>query len=931
MMFFFTKPNPTMTMLLRIICLIAFSSVSLLAKENKLSWEALPDVPGKLGVAGPFAGAHNNALIVAGGANFPEGEPWRVTADGYNSPKVYYDKIYIVTKNGEEYSINESKTKLPQVIGYGVSIPTEKGVICIGGEWKDNIKDEATKKYKSTSDLYLSAKVFAISYKDGSVTLDPDYPDLPKKTTAAAGALIGNTIYVAGGDSGEGATKNFWTLDLSKRGKEDFKWQKKTSWDGPKRTHLIAASQSDGTADCFYIFSGRMKDKSGEWHMLSDAHKFNPKTDSWTKLEDIQPKGDAQPRCVMAGTAAAVGSNSLLIFGGANGQRFITLESLEAQRTAANKAGNTQAAATLNKEKQKIQDTHIGFSRDVLIFNTITGKWRKFAKFEESYRSATAPEAIDQIVTGSHVTTTAVKWGNSIIIPSGESSPGIRTPNIWKIDLVKQKQSFGTANWLVLTAYMVVLVGIGFHFSRKNKSAEDYFVAGKRVVWWAAGLSIFSTMLSAITYLSLPAKAYANNWTWFIFNMTIPIMAPIIIFCFLPFYRRLGITSIYEFLEMRFDSGLRKLGSASFAIFQLARMGIVILLPALALSAVTGWDVKYCIIAMGILSTIYTVLGGIEAVIWTDVIQTIVLVGGALVAFIIIIGEVDGGFSTIIESANQQSKFEMIKTDWKFINGLDTIWVIIIGGIFAQILSYGTDQAVVQRYLTTSTEKEAAKAIWTNAILSVPVSVLFFGVGTALFVYYQQQPTNLDPISKIDQIFPYFILQQMPAGLAGLVIAGVFAAAMSSLDSSMHSISTAFTTDFLSNGKDSETILRTAKRLTLILGILGTISALYIASQDSKNLWDTLMGYVGLILGTLGGLFTLAIFTNRTSSIHAWIGVIAAVLALYFFKFHTDLHLLMIGAVGTISCFLTGWVASLIIPSKTKDLTGLTWTQRKAR
>jgi SSS family transporter len=360
-------------------------------------------------------------------------------------------------------------------------------------------------------------------------------------------------------------------------------------------------------------------------------------------------------------------------------------------------------------------------------------------------------------------------------------------------------------------------------------------------------------------------------------------------------------------------------------------MGIVILLPALALSAVTGWDVKYCIIAMGILSTIYTVLGGIEAVIWTDVIQTIVLVGGALIALIIIIGQVDGGLSTIIESANKQSKFKMINTDWIFVNGTDSIWVIILGGIFSQILSYGTDQAVVQRYLTTSTEKEAAKAIWTNAILSVPVSVLFFGVGTALFVYYQQQPTNIEPISKIDQIFPHFILQQMPAGLAGLVIAGVFAAAMSSLDSSMHSISTAFTTDFLSNGKDSETILRTAKRLTLILGILGTISALYIASQDSKNLWDTLMGYVGLILGTLGGLFTLAIFTNRTSSIHAWIGVIAAVLALYFFKFHTDLHLLMIGAVGTISCFLTGWVASMIIPSKTKDLTGLTWTQRKAR
>ena len=234
----------------------------------------------------------------------------------------------------------------------------------------------------------------------------------------------------------------------------------------------------------------------------------------------------------------------------------------------------------------------------------------------------------------------------------------------------------------------------------------------------------------------------------------------------------------------------------------------------------------------------------------------------------------------------------------------------------------------MQRYLTTPTEKEAAKAIWTNALLSVPVSLLFFGVGTALFVYYQQQPANLEPISKIDQIFPHFILYQMPAGLAGLVIAGVFAAAMSSLDSSMHSIATAFTTDFLSKGRDSDSILRLAKIITMILGVLGTISALYIASQDSKNLWDTLMGYVGLILGTLGGLFTLAIFTNRTASVHAWIGVGVATIVLYLVKFHTDAHPLTIGAVGTVSCFVAGWLASLIIPAPTKDLTGLTWAQR---
>ena len=902
-------------MFLRITTLLALSVASLLAAENNLKWTALPDLPGGLGVAGPFVGVHNDALIIGGGANFPDGVPWRPNAGGGVSAKVYHDTIHVITRDGDGYSIAEAKAKLPRTLGYGISVPTADGVLCIGGEWREG------------SVTHRSAKVFAFGRADGQVVIDENYPALPKDTTASAGALVGETVYVAGGDSGDGATKNFWALDLAKRGTDDFKWVALPPWDGPARTHLLASTQHDGATDCLYIFSGRVMDGDGRWHMLSDTHKFNPNSGEWKKTHDILPSGDGQPRCVMAGTVAPIGANQLLVFGGANGKRFITLTGLAEQIAAAEAAGNTAAAATLKAEQQKIQDTHIGFSRDVLLYNTVTDRWTRFADFTQGSRSATAPGATERVATGSHVTTTAVQWGNSIIIPTGESSPGIRTKNIWKIDLPRQNKNFGTANWIVMVSYMGVLIGIGIYFSRKNNSAEDYFLAGRRVVWWAAGLSIFSTMLSAITYLSIPAKAYATNWTWFIFNMTIPVMAPLIIYCFLPFYRRLGITSIYEYLEMRFSTGLRKLGSASFAIFQLARMGIVILLPALALSSVTGWDVIYCIITMGVLSTIYTVLGGIEAVIWTDVIQTIVLVGGALVAFFVIVGEVDGGFSAIIETASGQGKFEMVNTDFSFVSGIDTIWVIIIGGIFAQILSYGTDQAVVQRYLTTPTEKEAAKAIWTNSALSVPLSVLFFGVGTALFVYFQQQPSNLEPISKIDQIFPHFILHQMPAGLAGLVIAGVFAAAMSSLDSSMHSIATAFTTDFLSKNRDSESLLKLAKRITLVLGVLGTVSAIYIASQDSKNLWDTLMGYVGLILGTLGGLFTLAIFTNRTASVHAWTGVIVAAAVLYYVKFHTDAHPLIIGAVGTVTCFLSGWIASLIIPAQTKNLDGLTWTK----
>ncbi|MCH2593083.1 MAG: hypothetical protein MKZ85_08730, partial [Pedosphaera sp.] len=398
-------------MILRITAFLTLTASYLFAADDKLEWKSLPDLPGGFGVAGPFAGTHNDTLIIAGGANFPDGVPWRPTADGGTSAKVYYDTIHVVTKDGADYSIDEAKTKLPQVLGYGVSISTTDGVLCIGGEWQE---DGVT---------HRSAKVFALSFTDEQVVVDENYPPLPEVTTAAAGALVGKTIYIAGGDSGEGATQNFWSLDLTKRDTDDFKWVKLPPWDGPARTHLLASAQSDGGTDCLYIFSGRMKDAQGRWHMLSDAHKYNPKSGKWKKINNIQTKGDAQPRCVMAGTAASLGTNSLLLFGGANGKRFITLESLSAQITAAKAAGNQQVAAELDAEKQKIQDAHDGFSRDILLYNTVTDQWKKFADFEESSRSATTPGATERVPIGSHVTTTAVHWGNSIIIPTGESSP----------------------------------------------------------------------------------------------------------------------------------------------------------------------------------------------------------------------------------------------------------------------------------------------------------------------------------------------------------------------------------------------------------------------------------------------------------------------------------------------------------------------------
>jgi Na+/proline symporter len=239
---------------------------------------------------------------------------------------------------------------------------------------------------------------------------------------------------------------------------------------------------------------------------------------------------------------------------------------------------------------------------------------------------------------------------------------------------------------------------------------------------------------------------------------------PLIIYCFLPFYRRLDVTTAYEYLEKRFHVVIRLIGSALFIVFQIGRIGIVLLLPSLALSVVTGIDVYSCILIMGILSTIYTIMGGIEAVIWTDVLQVFVLIGGALAALFIALVHIDGGASGFLTTAIEEGKFHGVDWDWDF--SRLTLWVILLSWITA-LIPYASDQTVIQRYLTTQDETQARRAVWTNAILTLPATILFFGMGTALFVFYQGHPARLDPgMDKIDNIFPWYIIHELPAASA---------------------------------------------------------------------------------------------------------------------------------------------------------------------
>ena len=450
------------------------------------------------------------------------------------------------------------------------------------------------------------------------------------------------------------------------------------------------------------------------------------------------------------------------------------------------------------------------------------------------------------------------------------------------IDQSGVEAGFGLVNYTVLAAYLLSMVAIGAWCSRRNRDTNDFFRGGQRIPWWAAGISIFATMLSSITFMAIPATAFGGDWYLFLANSYI-LITPIVIFVFLPFYRRLDITSAYEYLERRFNLGARMVASGLFVLFQIGRIAIVLYLPALALSTVSSINLATSILVMGVLCIIYTMMGGIEAVIWTDVVQTLVLLGGALFSLALIWMKLDIGAGDMVRIGMEQGKF-FRDTDWSWNLVTGTAWTILLGSLFHNMFAYTASQDVVQRYITTRDEKTAARAIWLNAILSVPAQAIFFAIGTALFIFYRFNPGKLVEGLSNDAIFPYFIVHELPAGVAGLIVAGLFAAAQSSASSSMNSVATALVTDFyrrLRPDSTERTRLRLARLLTLLTGAAGVAAALAVASADLRSALETYLNIIGLFGGTISGLFILGIGFRRANGFGAVIGALVSAAAVF--------------------------------------------------
>lgn len=487
-------------------------------------------------------------------------------------------------------------------------------------------------------------------------------------------------------------------------------------------------------------------------------------------------------------------------------------------------------------------------------------------------------------------------------------------------------QRLSAIDLTVLGIYLIAVVGLGAWFARRNRTSAHFMAASGSLPGWLVGLSIFGTFLSSNTFIGVPGKAYGGNWNAFVFSLTLPLAAWVAVKYFVPFYRGSGEISAYQHLEKRFGPWARSYALACYLLTQLARVGAILFGVSMALHALTGWSLPAIIIGAGVAVTLYTLLGGIEAVIWTDVIQSLVLLAGAVVIAVLLITGHPNGASEALHGAAAANKFSLGSFATDFTQS--TVWVILLFGFFINLNNFGIDQNYVQRYHAARDDAAARRSVWLGALLYVPVSALFFLIGSLLFSYYEASPALLQelqaahPEGYADQVLPHFIAHKLPVGMAGLLLAAICAAAMSSIDTSLNSSATVTLKDFfqrhLKRGESETDALKILRGATLFWGVLGTGVAL--AMMGQKSLLDAWWKLSGIFAGGMLGLFLLGLIARKADNVAALTGVIIGVLVICWTTFadafpenlRSPFHANMITVIGTLTIFLVGLGVSRI-------------------
>jgi solute:Na+ symporter, SSS family len=475
---------------------------------------------------------------------------------------------------------------------------------------------------------------------------------------------------------------------------------------------------------------------------------------------------------------------------------------------------------------------------------------------------------------------------------------------------------------VVFIAYLFSLVIIGVFFYYRTRSSSAFVTGDQKIPAWVVSLSLFATFVSSISYLALPGNAFHGNWNPFVFSLSLPLAAVMAVKYFVPLYRRINSPSAYTFLEQRFGSWARIYASSMYLITQIMRTGTIVYLMALLPNMLFGWSIPALIIITSAVVMVYSLIGGIQAVIWTDAVQAILLIAGAVFSVVVMGDLMPGGQSEIIESASRAGKFDLgsFTSDLS----LPTFWVVLVYGTFINLQNFGADQNYVQRYMTNATLKQAQWSAFWGALLYIPVSAIFLYIGTSLWSLHEQGilglPAGVDFVSNPDRVFPWFIANQLPPGATGLLMASIYAAGMSTMSTSYNSSATIILTDYFLKYR----VLTERQKMRVLYGATAAVAvlglAVGIAMINTKSALDTWWKFASIFSGGVLGLFLLGAFT-RARSTPALVGVIAGVVIIVLMTLASifpgtiqlmdGLHPYLATVAGTTTIFIIGFVISV--------------------
>ena len=479
---------------------------------------------------------------------------------------------------------------------------------------------------------------------------------------------------------------------------------------------------------------------------------------------------------------------------------------------------------------------------------------------------------------------------------------------------------FGAVDWAVLTAYFLGSVALGAYFGRRQHDAKDFLLAGRKMSWLPVALSIMATNTSAVSYMGVAAYIYKQNVMLYPNVITLVLITPLVLYLFVNFYYNLEVYTVNEYLEKRFNPLVRSIASVLFVSLRLCWLGTMIFVTSIALAEITGISQVYCSLALGLGTSLYTMLGGMEGVIWTDVAQSVVFICGVLFIGVYVLIDFGWDVGQIYTIADAAGKTRM--ADWSLDPTIDvTVWSVLAGYAVINLASYGVDQVVLQRCFTAKNLATSRRSIIANVFIDVPTSTLLFLISIGIFSYFHKHADRLPADFNPDRVLPHFVITALPAGISGLVIAGIMAATMSSISSGVNSITTASLVDFYQRFFRREAparhYLRVSRCMSLFWGIAATVMALFVSRLGT--ILEISAKTNSFFTGILLGIFLLGILTLRANWQGTSLGALVSLLAVIYVATFTRTSFFLYAPLGLGLTVILGYVFSLAFPAMSPD------------